>query len=303
MMTIKEFAKLCSCNTQTLRYYDRIDLLKPAKTDEITGYRYYHESQAVDFVKIKNLQSADFSIDEIKHLLLKTDEQIVQAFDEKIRVFKDKLEQIQKIRKSYLKEKAMMEKAVACMTDFIVGRICDEEMIKEFGFQSDDKDKIKDLIRKYFTHHLLEGLKNGKGELSLQINDQIITGEENVVEAIESLDGNSLKDTIVIGKEDTSFVMNEEFDLSMYESIWEKHDWKAVRDFLDEVPVMKDGREYIFFFEIPKKDGNAGFTFAMCLIASMVLRNDGRMINMGCDVDHSKDGKNHVRLYLKKAED
>ncbi|MBQ6797900.1 MAG: MerR family DNA-binding transcriptional regulator, partial [Oscillospiraceae bacterium] len=26
MMTIKEFASLCGCNTQTLRYYDKIDL-------------------------------------------------------------------------------------------------------------------------------------------------------------------------------------------------------------------------------------------------------------------------------------
>ena len=62
MMTIKQFAQLCSCNAQTLRYYDRIGLLKPAQVDSWTGYRYYEEKQAVDFVKIKNLQLADFSI-------------------------------------------------------------------------------------------------------------------------------------------------------------------------------------------------------------------------------------------------
>ncbi|MGN0141461.1 MAG: MerR family DNA-binding transcriptional regulator [Roseburia sp.] len=28
-MTIKEFSQLCGCNPQTLRYYDREDLLKP----------------------------------------------------------------------------------------------------------------------------------------------------------------------------------------------------------------------------------------------------------------------------------
>ena len=28
MMTIKEFASLCGCNTQTLRYYDKIDLFR-----------------------------------------------------------------------------------------------------------------------------------------------------------------------------------------------------------------------------------------------------------------------------------
>ena len=65
MITIRGFAKLCGCNTQTLRYYDRIGLLTPAKVDEWTGYRYYEEEQALLFVKIKNLQQADFSIDVI----------------------------------------------------------------------------------------------------------------------------------------------------------------------------------------------------------------------------------------------
>ena len=54
-MTIKEFAKLCGCNSQTLRYYDRIDLLKPVEVDQWSGYRFYEEAQALDFVKIKNL--------------------------------------------------------------------------------------------------------------------------------------------------------------------------------------------------------------------------------------------------------
>ena len=64
-MTIKEFARLCNCNPQTLRYYDRMDLLKPVKVDPYSGYRYYNEEQAIQYVKIKNLQLAGFSIDEI----------------------------------------------------------------------------------------------------------------------------------------------------------------------------------------------------------------------------------------------
>ena len=84
MMTIKQFASLCGCNTQTLRYYDKIGLLKPVKVDSWSGYRYYTKSQAMDFVKIKNLQAADFSIDEIKILLAMSDQQIYEAFDRKI---------------------------------------------------------------------------------------------------------------------------------------------------------------------------------------------------------------------------
>lgn len=35
-MTIKDFSKLCKCTTQTLRYYDHINLLKPARVDGMT---------------------------------------------------------------------------------------------------------------------------------------------------------------------------------------------------------------------------------------------------------------------------
>ena len=68
-MTIKEFSRLCGCNPQTLRYYDHVDLLKPVKVDSWTGYRYYDEDQALQYVKIKNLQMTGFSIDEIRGLL------------------------------------------------------------------------------------------------------------------------------------------------------------------------------------------------------------------------------------------
>ena len=84
MMIIKKFAKLCNCNAQTLRYYDSIGLLKPVKVDEFTGYRYYDADQALDYLKIKNLQDASFSIDEIKVLLTASDEDIFNALEEKV---------------------------------------------------------------------------------------------------------------------------------------------------------------------------------------------------------------------------
>lgn len=109
-MTIKEFATLCGCNTQTLRYYDKIDLLKPVKVDQWSGYRYYTKAQAISFVKIKNLQAADFTIDEIKALLTIPDQQVFEAFDQKIAEQAQKLERIKEIQQSYLTEKTNMEK-------------------------------------------------------------------------------------------------------------------------------------------------------------------------------------------------
>lgn len=73
-MTIKEFAKLCGCNPQTLRYYDRVGLLKPVRVDTYSGYRFYDEEQAVTFVKIKNLQSALFTKEQLEAIRQKVTE-------------------------------------------------------------------------------------------------------------------------------------------------------------------------------------------------------------------------------------
>ena len=90
-MTIKEFARLCGCNPQTLRYYDHVDLLKPVKVDQWSGYRFYEEEQALAFVKIKNLQKAGFTIEEIKELLDK-DNHVIYKYQTEMTDMKKKLE-------------------------------------------------------------------------------------------------------------------------------------------------------------------------------------------------------------------
>lgn len=39
--TISEFAKLRNININSLRYYEKIGVLRPCFVDENTGYRYY----------------------------------------------------------------------------------------------------------------------------------------------------------------------------------------------------------------------------------------------------------------------
>ena len=112
MITIKRFSELCNCNTRTLRYYDSIDLLKPVKVDEVNGYRYYDPEKVYDFVKIKNLQLAEFSIEEIKGLLGEDDEKILAAFDRKILEQESKMQKILEIRESYQKETMSLRESI-----------------------------------------------------------------------------------------------------------------------------------------------------------------------------------------------
>ena len=53
MYRIGEFSHLCETTIKTLRHYDKINLLKPTKVDNLTGYRYYEETQIKNFRKNK----------------------------------------------------------------------------------------------------------------------------------------------------------------------------------------------------------------------------------------------------------
>lgn len=65
-LRIGEFAKLKNVTTETLRHYDRVDLLKPIEIDEVTGYRYYSVFQSGKLATIIELKALGFSIEEMK---------------------------------------------------------------------------------------------------------------------------------------------------------------------------------------------------------------------------------------------
>ena len=45
MFKIGEFSKLSQVSVKALRHYDALGLLKPARVDRFTGYRYYSADQ------------------------------------------------------------------------------------------------------------------------------------------------------------------------------------------------------------------------------------------------------------------
>jgi predicted transcriptional regulator YdeE/DNA-binding transcriptional MerR regulator len=69
MLKIGEFSKIARVTIKTLRYYDRMRLLKPAHIDRFTGYRYYTLSQLPRLNRILALKDLDFSLDQISELL------------------------------------------------------------------------------------------------------------------------------------------------------------------------------------------------------------------------------------------
>lgn len=65
MLKIGEFSKIARVSIRMLRHYDEIGLLKPAETDDFTGYRYYSESQLPIISRISSLKELGFSLADI----------------------------------------------------------------------------------------------------------------------------------------------------------------------------------------------------------------------------------------------
>jgi DNA-binding transcriptional MerR regulator len=66
MIKIGDFAHLSQVSVVTLRYYDEMDLLKPVKVDDFTGYRYYSAEQLSRLNRILALKDLGFSLEQIK---------------------------------------------------------------------------------------------------------------------------------------------------------------------------------------------------------------------------------------------
>jgi DNA-binding transcriptional MerR regulator len=69
MLTIGELAWLSQVTVETLRHYDRVGLLTPARLDQFTGYRYYRLDQLPRLNRILALRDLGLPLKEIARLL------------------------------------------------------------------------------------------------------------------------------------------------------------------------------------------------------------------------------------------
>ena len=295
MITIQGFARLCGCNTQTLRYYDRIGLLAPAKVDEWTGYRYYEEDQAMRFIKIKNLQQADFSIEEIRPLLEENEDRLVEAFERKIDEQKQKLERIRKIQRSYLKETMDMQNMIHTITDFVEGRMADPRLWKEFGLDDAQETEISAKVHEMLADWLTE-IRNSSEEMAQSMGQQEIDVMKNVVGELVSGNPDHKNVLMAVSGEDNTMENTIPADA---EKVFERSGWEHISDWLAEVPDLSDGKQNFFEFKVrddsPVNDG--GFpTLALAVMAAKFGAMNG---GMTCNTGRSSDGINHFTLYRK----
>ncbi len=296
MITIQGFAKLCGCNTQTLRYYDRIGLLTPAKVDEWTGYRYYEEEQAMLFVKIKNLQQADFTIEEIKALLPGNDDLLMAAFERKIEEQQQKLERIREIQRSYLKETMDMQKLVSTIIVFVDEHLNNPVLWEEFGADMDRRTEITAKAHAILADMLAKNRETLE-TVPLTMDDQAVSGAENVIRAIQ--EGNlDSAGRILVNPDGTEEPDGVPEDAAV---IFERHGWSHISEWIREMPLLKEAGERYCVFELTAESAANDVDLPMMMLVMMASEMDELKGGVTCNTIPSKDGQNHFRLLYKKT--
>ena len=69
MLKIGDFSKLSLVSVKALHYYDELGLLRPARVDASTGYRYYSASQLTRLNRILAMKDMGLSLEQIALLL------------------------------------------------------------------------------------------------------------------------------------------------------------------------------------------------------------------------------------------
>lgn len=83
MLSIGQFAEMAQVSPRTVRYYESIGLLPKSSRGE-NNYRYYHQNWLPRLVRIRDLQSLGFSLDDIKVIISFTESELKERLQAKI---------------------------------------------------------------------------------------------------------------------------------------------------------------------------------------------------------------------------
>lgn len=113
--TISEIADYFNISAQTLRYYDRIGLLKPEKVSEGSGYRLYEMRQIGILYLIRELKQLGLSLNQIKSYCQTKDiSELKHSLEETLADLNQQinsLQQIQRHTEDYLRRIQLLESA------------------------------------------------------------------------------------------------------------------------------------------------------------------------------------------------
>lgn len=166
------FANMNRVTIKTLRYYDEQRLLQPVYVDEENGYRYYAAGQMAQLQMIIALKNMGFSIDDIRKIMMGTDENLLLQEKKKeilmeISQLTAKLAQVE----SYLAKESINLSAPVFIKEIPEVIVCTmEQRIKSYDELFELMPEMGEYMEKLgcvcakpeycFTHYMEDGYKD-----------------------------------------------------------------------------------------------------------------------------------------------
>ena len=166
--TVQELAKLAGVSTRTLRYYDEIDILKPARFNS-SGYRIYGQKEVDKLQQIMFYRELGVSLSQIKEIITHPNFDVIQALKRHREELLEKRQQIDLLISNV--EKTIAEKE---------GKIVMTDKEKFEGF----KKKLVEENEKKYGKEVRE--KYGEDALE-KANQKVLSMSQEQYEELERL--------------------------------------------------------------------------------------------------------------------
>jgi len=174
--TVSQLAKISEISSRTLRYYDEIGLLKPAKINS-SGYRIYEETEVDRLQQILFYRELDISLEEIKKIISEP------TFNQTI-ALKDHYDNL-------IKKRAQLDILIATVEKTISykkGEICMSNKDKFKGFKEklikQNEEKYGAEIRKKYGDDTIDASNAKLRDMSQAEYDKMKEIEKEVIDLL-----------------------------------------------------------------------------------------------------------------------
>jgi len=149
LYTIGEMSKLANVSVKALRYYDKINLFKPAHVDPVSNYRYYKDSQLYHLDFIKSLKYIGTPLEEMKKALELEPHDLLTFIMEQEQLVQKKMDELETIQQNIANVKKRMQRQLETPA---LGEVFlwEEEATRIIQTKADDL-KPKDLLNASYS--------------------------------------------------------------------------------------------------------------------------------------------------------
>ena len=148
--SVGEISKLTNVPIQTLRYYDKMGLLKPAYINKQNNYRYYSLNQFIKIDLLKQCKLIGLSLKEIEELIKNeiSVDSMLKIIDQQRKVLDEKIKELEVVKSyiNFLDDKLRETKEVEENKSFV--KYNDKRVVKKYECILNDEKDIELNLRK-----------------------------------------------------------------------------------------------------------------------------------------------------------